>query len=136
MVPKEVAVGGLGRLEAIELRTMLGSSGAVSESVSLAPDRQGDQAILNVVIQYTPYVLGVLGLWLLRHRDKKDFRRTLRVVEKDGSVREETVSYHDLSVKPPDEVVVKALAKLFTLNSDDVRAQIQQAEASTDASGR
>jgi hypothetical protein len=129
MTSPQIVIAGLGHLEAREIRKMLGDDASVKEAVSLRADQHGDLGTLDVIVQLTPYAIGVLGLWLLKPRKGKRLKKTIKYKDEKGKMREETVSYDEYSSTSPDKAVVSTLARLFGMQELDVQNEISRAES-------
>jgi hypothetical protein len=128
-----VTVHGLRQLELRELKHMLCDKGAVEETEALHSGQQGDAAVYNLIASATPWVAGVIGLWLLKPRKGSTKRRKLTLVDEAGNVRSEEISTHVYSSESPSDTVVNALSKLFGLGTDAIREAIG---ATKEASGQ
>jgi hypothetical protein len=128
-----VTVHGLGQLEARELEALLGKSAKAEESQHLGNSQQGAAAAFQLIVQATPWVAGVLGLWLLKPRRGKTFHKKLTGRDHSGKLREEDIYVHEYEEDSPSEAVVEALSKLFGLGSGVIKKAIQDAVATRGA---
>lgn len=127
MEASKISVIGIGRLEALELQQQLEGHANIVQTEGIPPDKQGDTAVLDLVIQFGPYAIGILGLWLLKPRKGKKMKQTIKITATDGSSREETIYFHETSSESPSEVVVNALSNLTGLGKHNILSQINNA---------
>jgi hypothetical protein len=126
MEKDELIVENLGRADAAELQMLLKQKCSVRESATLAADKQGDMSSVDLIIRFGPTLIGVLGMWLMKPRKGRRFSRTLRVMDKDGRIREETIHFDDFSSDSPKDGIVNALSKLFGASKEDVQTKIEE----------
>lgn len=79
-----ITIHNLGRLESRELERMLGSQVELQESREVSAGQQGDPSLFNLIASATPWVAGVVGLWLLKPRRGKTTVRKLTRVDESG----------------------------------------------------
>lgn len=125
-----VTIHGLGKLEASELQRLLDGNASVQESQTLGPTQHGDAAAFQLIVQATPWVAGIVGLWLLKPRKGKTTRRKLTRQEASGKVIQEDIYTHEYASDSPSEAVVSALSKLFGLKNELVKRAIENATGS------
>ena len=127
--PSEVIMHGLGTLEAHELERLLGRKASLREAEPLGSDQYGDAAVFDLIIQATPWVAGVIGLWLLKPRKGKTLRKKLTRTDDKGQVHETEIYLHEYASESPRDAVVKALSKLFGFGTDVVTKAIEEAQS-------
>jgi hypothetical protein len=120
-------IHGLGKLEASELQRLLGSHATVQEDRPLGHTQQGDAAAFQLIVQATPWVAGIVGLWLLKPRKGKTTRRKLTRQDESGRLVEEEIYTHEYVSDSPSEAVVSALSNLFGFTSEAVKKAIANA---------
>jgi hypothetical protein len=122
-----VTIHGLGKLEASELKRLLDGNATVQESQGLGHTQIGDAAAFQLIAQATPWVAGIVGLWLLKPRKGKTTRRKLTRQDESGRLVEENIYAHEYVSDSPSEAVVSALSKLFGLTNEVVKKAIENA---------
>ena len=122
-----VTVHDLGQLESGELQEMIGEQAQLTETHRLDAFRQGDAATLNLIASATPWVIGVIGMWILKPRKGKTVRQKISRTDEAGRTYEVEVYLHQYQEDSPKTVVVNALAKLFGLRAEVVGQAIDDA---------
>lgn len=106
---------------------MLREKGELREAEPLHSGRHGDPAVFNLVATATPWVIGVIGLWLLKPRKGKTTRRKISRMDSNGQSQETEIFVHEYVSESPSEAVIKALSQLFGFGSDSVKKAIEDA---------
>jgi hypothetical protein len=83
---------------------------------------------LNLIATATPWVMGVVGLWLMKPRKGQTVKRKLTAMV-DGKLREEEIYIRVHQSESPSDVVAKALSKLFGVSPSAVVDAINQAQS-------
>ena len=127
-MPEEIIIHGLSQLESREVSRALGSTPSrIEETQPVGPGLQGDAAVVNLLTQATPWVVGVIGLWLMKPRTSKTTVRRLTRVDEQGKKHDAEVRISEYSEQSPSDAVVNALAKLFGWHTEAVAGAIQNA---------
>ena len=116
-----IEISGLTRLDKIELTQQLPSGTVDFKEEVLAGAKHGEPLTIILIAAITSASLGTLSAWLVKDRTSDRIRKTLRVTDPDGRIREETLDIDVRTSKAPNKDVLRALARICHINIDDFK---------------
>jgi hypothetical protein len=117
----EIRIPNLTRLDQLELSRTLGDNGVRFEAAQGTGDTHGELATLTAAVIISLASLRVLAVWLAKKHDRRTFKATFDVVNRDGSRRAVTVESSSASTEAPDAQVLKQLAAVCNVDLSQLR---------------
>lgn len=110
-----IRVQGLDKLDQLELDEQF-EPGAVQFEESAMTDGKHGELVTTAIVVVSVLGLKVLAAWLMKNRSGEKLRKTIEIVNADGSKRVETIEIDLRSSVAPNKTVLTELARLCNVD--------------------
>jgi len=110
-----IRIPGLSKLDYLELKENLENIDVRFEDEKMKGGQHGE-LLTTAVILLSISAVKLLGLWLVKNRDRNRIKKKIEIIGADGSRRIENIDIDLSSSKSPESDVIGSLAKMFDID--------------------